>query len=499
MSDPRRYRFGPLERRTVAGPLSAGQVVIAASAALSALLAAYGLRNTLGLAAAIAILSAGALALLLPFEGRTAEQWAPVLLRWGFRAWRKETTYRSASPGTGIRVCGNENPRPAPSLPSELTGLDMLEVPYRQADVGVIRDRRDGTYTTAMVLRGGAFGLCEPGEQERKLDGWGAVLASTARDSSPVRRLQWVERTLPADGDELTGYLQAEREEAIPLASQTVRSYIDLVESAGPATQDHEILLVVQVDQGRAARDIRRLGGGDEGATRVLLREAEALAERLSIADITVYGLLRARKYARVIRDGFDPYGRRSRSRLAILDRDREGTDPALMGPIAAQESWSTYHTDSALHTTYWISAWPRSEVGAAFLTPLLMQAAVVRTVSVTVEPVPFGVAVRKAEAAQTSEEADEIQRHRQGFSTTARTRRRQEAVARREEEISHGHAEMRFAGFLTISGETVEQLEENCSEAEHAAQLSRLELQRLYGEQAAGLTFALPLARGLR
>lgn len=499
MSERRRYRFGPLERRTVAGPLSAGQVAIAASAALAALLAAYTLRSAVGLIAAMAILTSGALALFVPFEGRTAEEWAPVLVRWGLRSWRRKTTYQSSSPSDGIRGGNGEEPRAAPSLPDELAGLEMLAVPYREADVGVIRDRRDGTYSSAMVLRGGAFGLQEPSDQERALEGWGAVLASIARDSSPIRRLQWVERTLPANGDELAGYLQAERDEAIPISSQAVRSYIDLVEAAAPASQDHEILLVLQIDQRRAARNIRRFGGGDEGACRVVLREAEALAERLSIADLAVHGLLRAGQYARVIRDGFDPYGRRSRCRLEILDPDRAGTDPALMGPLGARESWSTYRTDSAFHTTYWFSAWPRSEVGAAFLTPLLMQTAVLRTVAVSVEPVPFGTAVRKAEAAQTSEEADEIQRRRQGFSTTARTRRRQEAVARREDEISQGHAEMRFAGFLTVSGATAEQLEESCAEAEHAAQLSRLELQRLYGEQAAGFTFTLPLARGLR
>lgn len=498
MSEARRYRFGPLERRTVAGPLRGGQVVIAGSAALLAMLAAYALGNALGLAVAVAILCAGALVLLLPIGGRTLDEWAPVVWRWRLRTGRGEERYRSVSPSAGIRIGGDGAPDVEASLPPELCDLDMLEVPYRHATVGVIRDRRAGSYTGAMAARGVAFGLREPSEQERKLEGWGAVLASTARDGSPVRRLQWVERTLPSDGDELAGYLQSERDRAVPVASEVVRSYIELIESAAPASQEHEVLLALQVDHRRGGRDIKRLGGGDEGACGVLLREAEALAERLTIADLTVYGLLRPRQYARVIRDGFDPYGRRARNRLAVLDPAREGTEPELMGPLGAHESWSTYGTDSAVHASYWVSAWPRSEVGAAFLAPLLMQTSVLRTVAVTVEPVPFRVAVRKAEAAQTSEEADEIQRARQGFTTTARARRRQEAVARREDEIASGHAEMRFAGYLTVSARTADELEQSCAAAEHAAQLSRLELQRLYGEQATGFSFTLPLARGL-
>jgi hypothetical protein len=33
------------------------------------------------------------------------------------------------------------------------------------------------------------------------------VLAALARDGSPIRRISWIERTLPADADELGNYL----------------------------------------------------------------------------------------------------------------------------------------------------------------------------------------------------------------------------------------------------------------------------------------------------
>ncbi len=191
----------------------------------------------------------------------------------------------------------------------------MLEVPYGSDRVGVIRDRAAGTYTAALAVRAGAFGLLDGAEQERKLEGWGSVLASLARDGSPVRRLQWIERTLPAQGDELAGYLQAERDRAVPLDSGLVASYIELVESAAPATQEHEILLALQIDERRGARELRRMGGGEQAACELLLREAENLAERLSIAEVTVFGLLRPRRYAEAIRDAFDPFGRQGRAR----------------------------------------------------------------------------------------------------------------------------------------------------------------------------------------
>ena len=493
----RRYQFGPLHQPGVVGLLRVGQLLIVATAAALALLALYVLRDFLGLLIGLLALMGAAAMIFLPVEGRTLDEWAPIVIRWARRSGADQRGFRSVGPSSGMSLDDQDSAR-VYSLPAELADLDMLEVPYGQDEVGVLRDRSIGSYTAVIAVRAGAFGLRDPSEQERKLDAWGAVLASAARDGSPVRRLQWIERTLPAQGDELAAHLQAERDRSVPLDSNLVRSYIELVESAAPATQEHEILVALQIDQHRGARELKRLGGGDEGACELLLREAEGFAERLSAADITVFGVLRPRQYAELVRDGFDPYGRRGRARAALRDQSREGVDPARMGPFADQTTWGHYRSDSALHVTYWVASWPRSDVGPAFLAPLLTQTRAVRTMAVTIEPIPYSISMRKAEAAQTAEVAEEIQRDRQGFMTTARLRRRQQATARREEELADGHAEMRFAGYVTVSGASIEDLDRSCSDVEHSAQLARLELQRLYGEQDTGFTFTLPLCRGL-
>jgi hypothetical protein len=495
----RRYRFGPLEQRGLVGPLRVGQVTVVGAAALIALAAIYALRSWIGMAIALAILGAAGAAIYLPVEGRTVAEWAPLALRWGLRSGEQKRGYRSSSPGAGVRESADGLASFTPSLPRAMAGLRMLEVPYGSDRVGVLHDQAAGTYTAALAVKAGAFGLLDPGEQERKLDGWGSVLASLARDGSPVRRVQWIEQTLPAPGDELASYLHEERDKAVPLDSGLVASYIELLETAAPVTKEHEILLALQIEERRAAREMRRLGGGVEAACELLLREAEGLAERLSIAEVSVFGLLRARRYAAAIRDAFDPYGRQGRARAALGDREREGTDPALMGPIADEASWAEYRSDSAHHAIFWISAWPRTDVGPAFLTPLLMQTSAMRTVAVCIEPIPHSTAIRKAEAARTAEVAEEMQRERQGFMTSARIRRRQQAAARREEELADGHAEMRFAGYVRVSARSAPELERTVADVEHAAALARLELQRLYGEQEAGFTFTLPTCWGLR
>jgi len=495
----RRYRFGPLEQRGLVGPLGFGQVAILALAAALGLGAIYALRDWIGLLAALLLVAGASAAVVVPMEGRTIEAWAPLVVRWALRSRERKRGYRSLSPGGGVRLEAEGEAAGEASLPDELAEIRMLEVPYGSDRVGVVHDRRAGTYTAAIAVRAGAFGLLDAAEQERKLEAWGSVLAGLARDGSPVRRLQWIERTLPAQGDELAAYLQAERDRAVPLDSGLVASYIELVESAAPATQEHEILLALQIDERRGARELRRMGGGEQAACELVLREAENLAERLSLAEVTVFGLLRPRRYAEAIRDAFDPFGRQARARATLGEPDRAGVDPALMGPLADEAEWGTYRTDSAHHATFWIASWPRTDVGPAFLTPLLMQTTALRTVAVCIEPVAQSVAIRRAESARTAEIAEELQRERQGFMTTARIRRRQQAAARREEELADGHAEMRFAGYVTVSARNADELERTATEVEHAAALARLELQRLYGEQESGFTFTLPLARGLR
>jgi hypothetical protein len=379
-----------------------------------------------------------------------------------------------------------------------MVGVSLLAAPLRGEDIGVLKDSRSKTYTGVIAVRVRSFGLLDQVEQERRLAGWGSVLAGLSRENSPVRRIQWLERTVPSDGDQIARYLQEERDPTVPLSTSSVASYIELVESAGAVTRDHDLFVVLQIDAKKAWRQVKRLGRGDDGATALLARELETLAERLVAADVQVFGVLRPQLLAKVMRDAYDPYGRPGRNRLWAVDPDRAG-GPAQAGPLSADVSWSHYRTDSAFHATYWVAGWPRIDVGATFLAPLLMQTNVLRAVSTVMEPVAPSVAIRKVEAARTTDLADEQTRARTGFMTTARKRLQQDATLRREEELADGHAEFRFAGYVTVSAPDAEELERSCAEVEHAAQQSRLELVRLYGQQAEGFTFTLPLGRGLR
>jgi hypothetical protein len=134
------------------------------------------------------------------------------------------------------------------------------------------------------------------------------------------------------------------------------------------------------------------------------------------------------------------------------------------------------------------------------FLTPLLLGTQTVRTVSIVAEPVAPARARRDVEAAVTSDEADDERRQAKGFRRTAMQRRQREATERREEELAAGHEELRYAGYVTVTGRSRDDLLDACEQVELAAQQARLELTPCWGEQdVAFAQSALPIARGLR
>jgi hypothetical protein len=129
----------------------------------------------------------------------------------------------------------------------------------------------------------------------------------------------------------------------------------------------------------------------------------------------------------------------------------------------------------------------------------LLGRSSAVRSVAVTFEPVSPERSTREVEAAVTRDRADRELRHRFGQSETARQRQAQEATIRREAELAAGHAEVRLSGFVTVSGRDLDDLRHACSEVHDHAARARLELHRMYGQQAEAFTFTLPLCRGLK
>jgi len=370
-------------------------------------------------------------------------------------------------------------------------------VPGGAHSIGVVKDRRLGTYTGVLAVQGKSFALLDAPEKSRRLAAWAGVLAGLAREGAAVHRVQWVERTVPDSGDELGDYLK--KNIAVPPDSRLARSYLEIVDEAGPVTQEHEVYVALQIHAGRCGRAIKAAGGGDFGACEVLRRELGAVATSLTGIEVSVEGALTPRLIAHAIRTGFDPSSREGLATIAARDSDRVGASIAAAGPMAADESWGVYRSDGGWHATYWIAEWPRIDTDADFLAPLLLRTEVMRTVSLVMEPISPLRAIRSVEAARTSAAADEELRQRAGFVLTTRRKKEQDSLADHERDLSDGHAFYRFSGYITVTASTHDELVAACGEIEEAAGRCFLDIRRLVGAQAEAFTYSLPLCRGLR
>ena len=406
--------------------------------------------------------------------------------------------YRSGAAEAGTRWRGGDVPV---KLPDPIGKIELIAFPFRGVELGVIADRANGTYTAVIQARARSFVLLDPEDKAYRLAGWANVIASLAREGSPISRLQWLERTVPDDRNALSRYLREAIDPSIGIDALPLQSYLRLTHGAGPVTEQHELYIALQVSAAKAARLIRQAGGRDTGACTVLARELDAMARRLEAAEVEVLHALGPRRLAATIRLAYDPHARNHLARLAAADPSREeGVSARNAWPQRTKAYWSYYRTNDVVHTTYWIAEWPRMDVGPDFLAPLLVQTRCMRTVSVTMEPVPPLKAMRAVGFAKTADIADEELRQKLGFLGTAKRRNQAEAVARREQELADGHADVRFSGYITVTADDTDALMEACGEVEHAAGQSRLELQRCDGEQDLAFTFgALPLCRGLR
>ncbi len=492
------YRFGPVERRGLLGQLRVGQVVLVAVGAVAAIMALDRDPTAAGAFLGMLVFGISVAAAFAPVGRRSAEEWAPIALGFALRRARGRTRFRSTLPAAGMLAIERTGPwrrllRPAdPAPPGAVKGVRILDATYRERTIGVLSEQRHRRLTAVLACRVLAFSLLDPEAQERRLARWGLILSGAA--GGPVRRIQWIERTVPAQGDELARWLHDERDPAVPLrGTPMIESYLELIGATTRAAQEHEVLIAIQIDPRHVP------GRGGDAAVGVLLEQTERLAEALEAAEVSVLGALGPLQLARVLRTAFDPYARAEIAALEAADPVRQGLSEANAWPLGAREHWESYRSDGAWHATFWIGEWPRVDVSPMFMDALLGRSSVVRTVAVTFEPVAPERSTREAEAAITRDRADRELRHRFGQAETARQRQAQEAAVRRESELAAGHAEVRLAGFVTVTGRDRDDLRRACVEVHEQAVRARLELHRMYGQQADAFAFTLPLCRGLR
>ena len=496
-----RYRFGPLERRGLIAGWRGGQIATVAAGLVIAIVVLHRRATPWNVALALCAVLGGITLALWPLGGRTLEQWAPTIARFGTERTRGARRLSGAAAG-GVRADGVPGAAakadrgrrrwdrgPLGRLAICAADPRNGEGPGQDGSFAVVTDAMARTTTAVLAIRGQSFSLLAAGDKQRRVSAWAGVLGALAREGSLVHRLQWLARSLPDDGAPARQFFaeRARLDEHAPAR----RSYAALLAAVGAQTTRHEVLLAVSIRADRTSARARRAeGGGSSGTIGLLRREIATLQRLLDEADITVDAVLDATALASAMRRGFAAEPNWAAAQVPATG----GTWP---WPMALESGWSSLRADDTWHATYWIAEWPIVEVSSEFLGPLLL-GSVRRSVSVVMEPLAPARAVRGVEHARIADIADAELRSRGGFLATARRSRESDLVVQREAELADGHGAFRFSGYVTVTARSELLLGRACDATEQAAGQCRLELRRLFGDQERAFFCTFPLGRGL-
>lgn len=472
-------QFSRLTRRGILLGLSLPQLIVLGIALLTVVAALY-TSGGMGLAWTAPVWATAALLAAIPAGGRKVIEWAPILTRWMFRTYLGQLVYRR-------KII---KPRPAGTLalPGDAASLREWEDP--ETGAAMIHDPHAQTLTVILGVSHPAFVLLDPGEQQRRVSGWGRVLAATCR-SGRIARIQVTERTLPDSG---TGLAEWWRQHGTDDGSWAATTYKELIDRAGPAGERHATTISLALDMKAAARQIRTAGGGVRGAAAVLRQEMTTLTAALRAAELTATGWLTPGEVAVVLRSAYDPAAGPALERHGALGRDL-----ATAGPVAVTETWDRLRSDSAHHAVLWITEWPRSQVYPGFLAPLVLSNGILRTLSLHYTPVRADQAARDLRKKKTELISDANQRHRIGQVEDATATAEYADVLQQEADLTAGHGVLRVSGLISITASTPEDLDAAVAAIEQAAIQASCETRKLVGQQAQAFTVAaLPLCRAV-
>jgi hypothetical protein len=409
---------------------------------------------------------AGAAAVaLLPAAGRPLGVWVPLVTDWGVRRALRRTRHRA---------------RPVDPAPGQLllpTAGHWLLRSVPEVGAVLLVDRRRGEQVAACTVHGPGLLLADDDTHEQLVGGWGRLLAGLCQQRD-VLRVQLLTGRHHGGMSAARGWWADHGVPGAPWLTLLVRDLL--------AEHDHQpgrcdtVLVVVLRPPGR------KRGHPDAAACRL-----EAITAAVRATDLSPGPWWRTSQWQQALDDGYDDRPARPETTQAA------GLDVGLVGPMGMHEGWDRLRTDSGWHAVFWVRQWPRLEVPAGFLQPLLAPG-VRRSLSLLVEPIPTGRALREVRRARVEHAADAAHRARSGRIEDESERAEHEDVLRRERELVAGHGDLRFTGLLTVTADTSDGLDQACAATETAAAQAMLELRRLVGQQALAHTAALPLGRPL-
>ncbi|MEV8534714.1 SCO6880 family protein [Streptomyces sp. NPDC051211] len=499
-TEPAVYSGWQAERSGFMGNLSGLGFTLVAAASIIALIPIY----TRSWSAAFIALPLAALLLVLAYGrvlGLTADEWIVLAVRHQI-AVATNKNYFFSGLFAPRRAADDTQPM---DLPGPLARLRLLEAPDGLGgELAVMHNPVENTYTAVCRVTYPGLALIDTERQNARVKGWAAFLRSQCTEDGAIVRISVHQRSLPDDGAALRSWTERHTSADAPPAA--VQALSELMEGAGPAATIRETYLAVTLSASRARLAVKGAGGGQIGAAAVLVREINAMHSSLSSAGLQVVEWLDPRAMAQSIRTAYDP-----EAHLALSARNTAAEDPAwqgaprgvapeLAGPAATETGWGVYRHDGAWTVTYQVRGFPRSDVYATFLQPLLRpRSNARRMLSLVYEPIGPGKARAELAREKTKRQTARQLRAKTGRAESEDERRESMTAAAQDMARASGHGVVRFTALVAVTVTDREELETACAELQADASAANLEVRRVWGAQDAAFTVsALPLGQGL-
>ncbi len=439
--------------------------------------------------------------------GRTADEWLAAAASYGVLAFRNQHKF-SSGPFAPIPSTGVERPAVI-DLPGILAPLRILSVPSGPGrEMALAYHRYDRSYTAIARVRIPGIGLADSGGRDQRVAGWGGLLAGLCAEGNPIVRVQTWQRIVPESGAALRTWHYDHLDPAAPAASAQITG--DLLATSTLATSQREACLAFVMDERRAGPAVRAAGGGSQGAAVVFIRRLHALSAAIGTAELEIEGWLGPRDLAEVIRTAFDPHAlsplaerRAAAMAAAVAGRPwpglEPGIDPSVAGPISAEARPGMYLHDGGASVTYWVQDWPRSQVYCTALAPLLGDGCHRRSFSMVIEPLGPRTAEREVMRERTARHVAVRMRQRTGQIVPEHEQAAMDRARAQDADRAAGHGLVRFTGYVTVTVEDQDRLDDACAALEADAAAARIEVRRMWFAQDVGFVLgALPLGFGL-
>ena len=483
--DERLYRFDPTDGSGIFLGLGGVQCALLGAGLLAGVAAiSAGFPRPVA-AAPLLLAAAGSFARV---RGYPAWEWLPLGAGWLATLLGRGRRWYPSLPL--VTVDGDDRPA---ALPPCLQGLSIREIPWRgRLGIGVIHDRERHTVTAAVRVSGPQFVVERRADQERLLAGWGDVLNQFAVERGGVSRLAWSDLVAPSGLEEHVAWIHTEHHP--DAASDARAAYDELLDDASSAAAAHEVLVTITVARDRLARHRAATADPLAPLARAAVSALEALMRGLRSANLTASDPLSVTDWHRALRHRIDPLAARPRPGGGrLIERLGLVTAPSA-GPMALEVDWRHVRVDGAYHRSYHIACWPRLAVPPAWLEPFLAAGGITRTMTVTLAPVPAHQSRRRIERDLVKLESDAATKEQNGRRIDARHRRTTQSLLDREEELVAGYAEIGYAGLVTVTAATLDELDDHAEIIEQLAREAGMELRCLDGRQDLAWAAALPL-----